>query len=123
MTPHRFHLPTALLLALAASGCQRPAPPTHADAAARADCRQQVERQYNTQNRADLTRRDERDYAFAGTYNAGIPSRGLGAEYQREQNLNDCLRSAGDRRDQANPGVGPAFSPAARGSGTSSLRP
>ena len=112
-----------LLLAIVVGGCQKPPPPTHADAAIRADCRQQVERQYNAQNRADLTRRDERDFAFAGTYNTGIPSRGLGAEYQREQNVADCLRASGDRGGQPVPGVGPVFSPADRDAGTSSLRP
>lgn len=112
-----------VLLAASLAGCYRPPPPTRADITAKAECRQQVERQYNAQNRVDLTRRDERDYAFAGTYNSGIASRGLGAEYHREQMETDCLRAAGDSTATASPGVGPAFSPANRGSGTSSLRP
>ena len=118
-------LPIALSVVLASfvTGCQRPPPPTRADAQARADCRTQVEREYNAQNRVDLTRRDERDFAYAGTYNSGIPSRGLGAEYHREQMLGDCLRAAGDGSATATPGVGPVFSPADSGAGTSSLRP
>ena len=121
------HAVTAALLAplLAGSlaGCYRPPAPTRADADTKAGCRQQVERQYNAQNRADLTRRDERDFAFAGTYNGGISSRGLGAEYHREQMESDCLRSAGDSTAKPTPGVGPAFSPADGGAGPSSLRP
>lgn len=111
-----------LALAVSVAACQRPAPPTTADATIRADCRQTVERQYAAQNRADLTRRDERDLPFAGTYNTGIASRGLGAEYARDQMVTDCLRAQGQNAAQPAPGVGPAFSPAARGSG-SSLRP
>jgi hypothetical protein len=102
---------TPLLLASAVGACQKSDPPTHADAALRADCREQMNRQYNAQNRSDLTRRDERDFAFSGSYNTGIASRGLGAEYQREQMVTDCLRAAGDRGGQAVPGVGPTFSP------------
>lgn len=111
-----------LALALAAGACQRPPPPTAADATIRADCRQTAERQYVAQNRVDLTRRDERDFAFAGSYNSGISSRGLGAEFQRDQMVTDCLRAQGDRAPQASPGVGPAFSPTSGGTG-SSLRP
>ena len=117
-----FSIAGSLLVVLAA-GCQRPPPPTQADAALRSDCRQQVEREYNAQNRVDLTRRDERDFAFAGTYNAGIASRGLGAEFQNDQRIESCLRANGAPDAQPVPGVGPVFSPADRGAGTSSLRP
>lgn len=119
----RSLVPGALLLASIVGGCQKPPPPppARADATARADCREQVERQYNAQNRADLTRRDERDFAFSGTYNTGIPSRGLGAEYARDQAVTDCLRASGGPGGQATPGVGPSFSPVGPGSGGSSL--
>ncbi|MDT7953138.1 MAG: hypothetical protein RQ966_16675 [Acetobacteraceae bacterium] len=113
----------AAVLTSGLTGCYHPPPPTRADLDTKAECRQQVERQYNLQNRVDLTRRDERDYAFAATYNSGIPSRGLGAEYHREQMVTDCLRSAGDTNTGATPGVGPTFSPADRGAGTATLRP
>lgn len=119
--PRRLVLPA--LVAASVGACQRLPPPTRADAALRAECRQQVDRQYSAQNRADLTRRDERDFAFAASYNSGIPSRGLGAQYQRDQMVSDCLRASGDRGAQAVPGVGPVFSPANGGSGTSSLQP
>lgn len=113
----------AAVIALGITGCYRPPLPTRADADTKAECRQQVERQYNAQNRVDLTRRDERDFAFAGSYQSGISSRGLGAEYGREQMVTDCLRSSGDGASAATPGVGPAFSPANSGTGTSSPRP
>lgn len=123
MTQQTRYLLSASILALALAGCARPPAPTRADVDTKAECRQQVERQYNQQNRVDLTRRDERDFAFAGTYNSGIPSRGLGAEYHREQMVSDCLRASGDNSSKATPGVGPVFSPADSGAGTSSLRP
>ena len=104
------------------AGCYHPPPPTRADTVLKTDCRQQVEREYNAQNRVDLTRRDDRDSAFANSYNSGISSRGLGAEYHREQMVTDCLRASGDAA-QPTPGIGPSFSPANAGAGTSTLRP
>lgn len=117
------YIVTSALLASSLAGCYRPPPATRADANIKADCRQQMERQYNAQNRVDLTRRDERDFAFAGSYNSGISSRGLGAEYGREQMETNCMRSAGDNASNPTPGVGPAFSPVNAGASTSSLRP
>ena len=116
------HAALALLATTVLAGCYRPPPPTRAETATKAECRQQVEREYNAQNRVDLTRRDDRDTAFANSYNGGISSRGLGAEYHREQMVTDCLRSSGDA-EPASAGVGPSFSPAAIGTGTSTLRP
>lgn len=110
-----------LAVALACAGCMAPPPRSPADVAVRTDCREQVDRQYNAQNRVDLTRRDERDFAFAGSYNSGISSRGLSAEYSREKMIDGCLRAAGGR-SAATPGVGPAFSPPSS-AGTSSLQP
>ncbi len=119
---HRSICAVAFLLTSLA-GCHAPSRgPISADAAVRAECRSDVDRQYSAQNRVDLTRRDERDYAYAGSYNNGIPSRGLAAEYQREQMLDGCLRANGDRNG-TRPGVGPAFSPVTRGTGGSSLTP
>jgi hypothetical protein len=116
-----FPVSVALILTLVA--CQRPLPPTAADASIRADCRQTVEREYAAQNRADLTRRDERDLPFASSYNSGVASRGLGAEYSRDQLVTDCLRAHADGADQPSPGVGPALSPINRGPGSTSLTP
>ncbi len=111
-----FHPAQAIGLAviLAVVACERPPPPTPAEAAIRTECRQTVDREYTAQNRADLTRRDERDTAFSSSFDAGISSRGLGAEYSRDQMVTDCLRAQGDSTSQPSPGVGPTFSPAAR---------
>ena len=120
-----FRICRAALASFAAvglAGCYHPPTPTRVDTAIKTECRQQVEREYNAQNRVDLTRRDERDAAFANNYNNGISSRGLGAEYHREQMVTDCLRASGDG-GQPVPGVGPVFSPADAGAGTSTLRP
>lgn len=117
------HIVTAIVLAAGLAGCYRPPTPTRVDNETRLACRQQVERQYNAQNRVDLTRRDERDQPFASTYNGGISSRGLGAQYHREEMESACLRQSGDAGATATPGVGPAFSPASSGASTSSLRP
>ncbi len=123
MIKQRRHLVTTVVLAAGLAGCYRPPAPTRVDTETKLECRQQVERQYNAQNRVDLTRRDERDQPFAGTYNGGISSRGLGAQYRREEMESDCLRRSGDAAGPATPGVGPAFSPASSGTGSSSLRP
>lgn len=113
----------ALISAAGLAGCYHPPPPTRADAVIRTDCREQVERQYNAQNRVDLTQRVDRDAAFANSYNSGISSRGLGAAFHHDQMITDCLRASGDNADSANPGVGPSNSPVNAGSGPSTLRP
>lgn len=117
------HIVMAIVLAAGLAGCYRPPASTRVANDTKLECRQQVERQYNAQNRVDLTRRDERDQPFASTYNGGIASRGLGAQYHREEMETACLRQSGDAAAATTPGVGPAFSPASSGSGTSSLRP
>ncbi len=61
--------------------------------------------------------------AFSASYDSGLVSRGIGAQYQVDQMLTDCLRASGDQNAQPTPGVGPVFSPAERGAGTSTLRP
>ncbi len=116
MTAHPFRHPLLLTLALCGlAGCYRPPTPTRADAAIRTDCREAVERQYNAQNRVDLTRRVDRDTAFANSYNSGLTSRGLGASYYHDQMITDCLRASGDANAQPTPGVGQTFSPVGLG--------
>ncbi|MBV8915868.1 MAG: hypothetical protein JOZ05_22870 [Acetobacteraceae bacterium] len=113
MTPALRCVP---LVILTLAACQQPAGPrTRADLAARQACRDQVDRVYNVQNRADLSRRDERDYAFAGSYNSGIVTRGMSARYGRDQMVSDCIQSAGQPGAQAtDTGEAPTFSPAQR---------
>jgi hypothetical protein len=83
------------LLALAVAACHT-APQSPADIAARRACRAEVDRVYQAQNRADLSRRDERDSAFAGTYNSGIVTRGMSARFGRDQMVSDCVQANGE---------------------------
>jgi hypothetical protein len=104
-----------LLLAAAAAGCQQAPARSRAEVAARAACREAVDRVYNAQNRADLSRRDERDYAFAASYNSGIVSRGMSSRYGRDQMVSSCVQTTGESSGQVpDTGVGPTFSPAQR---------
>lgn len=114
MTPAlRCCLPLAVLVL---AGCQSPTGPrSRADAAARQACRQAVDRVYAAQNRADLSRRDERDYAFAGSYNSGIVTRGMSARYGRDQAVTECIQTSGEAGVQATDTVPtPTFSPVSR---------
>ncbi|HYZ61544.1 MAG TPA: hypothetical protein VE650_03755 [Acetobacteraceae bacterium] len=114
MSPLLHALPLTLL-ALAGAACQQRTPPTRADVATTAACRNAVDRVYAAQNRADLSRRDERDFAFAGSYNSGIVTRGMGARYQRDQMVSDCVTSTGDQGAQVlDTGEAPTFSPMPR---------
>ena len=100
----------ALLLCLIATACQQ-APRSKADAATQVQCRQEVDRVYAAQNRVDLSRRDERDSPFAGSYLPGITTRELGARFGRDNQLASCV--AQNRGGAAtDTGTGPTFSPA-----------
>ena len=104
------------LAVVAVAACQ-PAngPRTRADAATRQACRQEVDRVYAAQNRADLSRRDERDYAFAASYNSGIVTRGMSARYGRDQSVSECVQANGQPGAQAIDTVPtPTFSPVNR---------
>ncbi len=103
----------AALLALLA-GCQQ-TPRSRADAAANAACRVEVDRVYAAQNRADLSRRDERDTPFAASYLSGITTRQLGARFSRDNQVASCVNNAGPSGNAAtDASIGPTFSPAAR---------
>ena len=101
---------------LGMAGCQ-PAPRSRADAATAAACRAEVDRVYAAQNRAELSQRDQRDTPFAGSYNSGITSRGLGSLFGRDNQVSSCVsRSSGSNAGAASvdTGTGPTFSPTAR---------
>lgn len=112
--------PTARLALAAAfallAGCQA-APRSRADAATNAACRAEVDRVYAAQNRADLSRRDQRDMPFAESYNSGITSRGLGALFGRDNQVSSCVSNSsapGAGAAAASVGTGPTFSPTER---------
>jgi len=98
------------------AGCQS-APRSRADAATAAACRAEVDRVYAAQNRAELSQRDQRDTPFAGSYNSGITSRGLGTLFGRGNQVSSCVsQSSGPNAGAAaiDTGTGPTFSPTAR---------
>ena len=106
-------LPAVAMLGLAAVACQAPSTRTPADRQARAACREAVDRVYQAQNRADLSRRDDRDAAFAGGYVSGIVTRGISSRYGRDQMVSECVQSAGEPGGQTtDTGTSPTFSPA-----------
>ncbi len=75
------------LLALAA--CAR-SPQTPVQAATVAACRERADQVYDRQNRADLSRRDERDTPQSASYLSGITTRGLSARFERGQRIAEC---------------------------------
>src|SRR4051812_15006564 len=95
MSPILPLLPLPLLL-LAVAACQPASPRSRADVGARGACRDWVARVYAAQTRADISRRDERDYAFATSYNSGIVTRGISARYGRDQMVTDCVQASAE---------------------------
>ena len=94
----------AMLLSLAAAlgACQQ-TPRSRSSQATSAACRQEVDRVYSAQNRVDLSTRDQRDTPFAGSFNAGITSNGLGARYGRDSMESSCLANAAAPAPDATP--------------------
>ena len=98
---------------LTASGTARPS------RALTAACRQQVDRAYNTQNRADLSMRDQRDSPLSDNYVSGITSRGLSSAYGRDTDIATCVRNSELGTANATPAApstginptGPTFTP------------
>lgn len=112
MTPPPLALALALLPLLLA-GCQRPTPQSRANAAAKAECRAVVDRVYAAQNRAELSELDRRDTPFSEGYLSGVPTRGLGARFGRDNLEASCVNAAGENPATVRGGTGPTFSPAA----------
>lgn len=111
----RLLLTGAALMAVL-SGCQQASRPRPSPAIAAA-CRTEVDRVYAAQNRADLSRRDERDTPFAGSYVSGVTSRQLGERFNRDNQMASCVSSAGQSGAAASmpdASTGPVFSPTVR---------
>lgn len=104
---------SVLILGLAVTACSQPTR-TRATAAAVQKCRVEVDRVYAAQNRVDLSTRDSRDTPFASNYNSGITSRGLGAQYGRDNMTQSCINEATTGTPTAPAGgtasTGPTFS-------------
>ena len=90
---------TIAALALLA-GCAdppQPSPQQHADRAALDACRTQADRTFAAQNRGDLVRDNNNSGTpFSANYNSGITTTGLGARFQRDNMVNDCIRGQND---------------------------
>ncbi len=112
MTTARRCLPLLLLPLVVACQQQTPRPRTPADRQALANCRADADRTYAAQNRGDLSRRDDIDNPFASGYTSGIVTRGLSAQYQRDNLVQDCLNASGQPAPAPNPGEGATFNPA-----------
>lgn len=117
----RFPIAASLsvLVLATVAGCQAGPPRSRSATAATVACRAEVDRVYAAQNRVELSLRDQRDTPFAGGYNSGITSQGLGARYGRDNQLASCLNNStapgsAAPASAAAPGTGPTFSPAAR---------
>lgn len=105
-------LALALLGLLALAGCAR-TQRTPVEAATLAACRERADQVYAQQNRVELSRRDERDTPFAATYNSGVTTRGLSAQFDRGQRIAECT---GGLASGAGGSPGAAMGP--RGEGT-----
>jgi len=106
-------LALALLLSTLAA-CARPGPPLRAaNPTVIADCRAEADRQYQAQNRVELSQQDERDNPFAAGYVSGIVTRGLSSRYALDNQVDSCIRANGGN-PAATPDTrpAPAFTPA-----------
>ena len=74
-----------------------------------ADCRARADAVYDRQNRAELSRRDQRDSPFSASYNSGITTRGLGARFERDRLVADCVAANSSGTSSA-ASTGPTFS-------------
>ena len=116
----RSHVLAVLSVGGLLMGCAPPASRGTAGAdrasrAVQAACRQEVDRVYAAQNRADLSTRDQRDSPLSDNYVSGITSRGLSSLYGRDNEMASCVRnSQGGGRGATGPddtGTGPVFTP------------
>ena len=103
-------LPLILLPVVACQPMQA-SPRTQANRQAVAECRAQADRTYAAQNRGDLSRRDDLDDPFAAGYVSGIVTRGLSAQYQRDNMVQDCLNASSQPAAIISPGEGTTFTP------------
>ncbi len=102
----RATLPCLCLAGLAA--CQFPAPSSE-QLQARAVCRQEANRIYAAQNRAQLSQRDTSYAPFSANTLPSDPTRGLYSQYGYQQIEDQCLNG----RNTAPSSTGPAGAPAA----------
>ncbi len=83
------------LAGLALAGCSFPGPLSEQQRDTLAGCRADVDRAYNTQNRYQLSERDNRDTPFSGGGQVAAPSDGLADQYSHETRVADCVHQNG----------------------------
>ena len=88
---HVMNLPhLVVLLSLGACAAHALSP---ADLDRQADCRAQVDRQYEKQNRYLLSEQDQTGTPYSSHGFAGDTTSGLSDLYRRDRNIDDCMRS------------------------------
>jgi hypothetical protein len=95
-----------LLGALALSACDAgpPSAQAQADAATRAACRQQAERAFEQQNRAQIFSPPPTvNTPFSANYTPDVPSRGLSDLFAHDRMVNDCVRNTGTGAERTPP--------------------
>lgn len=78
------------LLSLGACAARTASP---GDLDRQADCRAQVDRQYEKQNRYLLSEQDQTGTPYSSHGIPGDTTSGLGDLYRRDRNIDDCMRS------------------------------
>lgn len=114
----------ALALPLLATACARPgatAARFRGDPQVAAACRARADEVYARQNRAELSRRDERDTPFSSSRVSGITSAGLGDLYARDRMVASCIATSGGSSSDAS--TGSAFSGPNAGPASSTVAP
>lgn len=101
-------LPAVLVAGLVVLAACARSPQTPVQAATVAACRERADQIYDRQNRADLSRRDERDTPQSASYLSGITTRGLGARFERGQRIAECTNGLASGTGSPSPTMSPA---------------
>lgn len=118
LTSTRLLAPCLMILALPACTFPAPGPQARADAALQAACQKRVDQVYAEQNRPqiylDNTSFDRLTPFSSTSYVSGNTTRGLAGAYERNQQIDTCLRNTGaaagatdGARGAPAPGTGP----------------
>ncbi len=115
---HASRYAAMLALAALAAGCAPPSPESHADAAARAACKQHADAVYAMRNPDEVYRQDTyatstRDSPFSNNGLSSVVTAGLGGQFQRDQMFGDCLNGGGGSVGAAPDAPAPEEGPAA----------
>ena len=110
LLPHRLTLLAFAAGGLLLAGCAG-APVSRSDQAAVRACRSETDRVYAQQNRYLLSERSQRDTPFSTSGTIGVTSEGLGQQYGRDVDMEDCLRNRHAADAATAPAASGGFSP------------